>query len=77
MALTSGEFAALARGQMKKKLSTTKPGIRKTIVSSRQKGYKKIEEKNEGYNRSAQKKKIKPRKGSYPLTYPEAIGFNY
>jgi hypothetical protein len=47
----------------------------KTMMTSRNKNIKKMEAKNEGYSRSAQKKKIKPKKGSYPLTYPEQIGY--
>ena len=49
--------------------------LKKILLQTKQKGYKKLEAKNEGYNRSHQKKKIKPRKGSYPLTYPEQIGY--
>jgi hypothetical protein len=50
--------------------------LKKVLLQSRQKGYKKIESpKDDGYNRSHQKKKIKPKKGSYPLTYPEQIGY--
>jgi hypothetical protein len=49
--------------------------FKQTLLQSRQKGYKKIEEKNEGYNRSHQKKKIKGKKASVALSFPEQIGY--
>ena len=66
MPISSNEFAALARGQMKKKIVTRKPT---------QGG--KLGAEPSTYNRSHQQKKIKGKKGSNPLTYGEQISFNY
>lgn len=51
--------------------------LKKVLLQTKQKGYKKLETKNEGYSRAHQKKKIKRKNNSMPLTYPEAIGFQW
>jgi hypothetical protein len=66
MAITSNEFAGLARGQLKKKMVTRKPT---------QGG--KLGSEPSTYNRSHQQKKIKPKKAGGNFTYGNPIGFNY